>query len=81
MWIFTIMFYYDFFLASTDDSTKDKAPLPGVLGKVSPMLYFLLHSREQTFYKNNIQSQDYISDTEYIKGTGKGDLCAAATLR
>ena len=62
-------------------STKDNVPFPVVLGKVSPMLYFLLHSREQTFYKNNIQSQDYISDTEYIKGTCNGDLCAAATLK
>ena len=75
LYIFTIN------LSWLDGSTKEKDPFPVVLGKVSPMLYFLLHSPEQTFYKNNIQSQDYISDTEYIKGTCNGDLCAAATLK
>ena len=59
------MFYVRINFSWIDGWTKDKDPFPGVLGKVSPMLYFLLlHSPEQTFYKN-IRSQDYIYDTEY----------------
>ena len=57
--------------------TKDKDPFPVVLGKVSPMLYLLLlHSGEQTFYKN-IGCQDYIFNTDYTSDvvTLLADMC------